>query len=187
MTDQIDRFLSDGIRLASGRTLPADVIVSATGLVLRPAGGIALQVDSRRIDLGEMMTYRGMMLEGVPNLVYTLGYVNSSWTLRADMIARWVCRFLRYLQRHGFGSGTPSAKSVEPDKELFPLNSGYLRRSPRLFPRQGTRDPWRIRQNYLLESILFRLTPLGRQMIFTKRQQAANVSGPSIHSEPVGA
>jgi monooxygenase len=186
VTDQIDRFLSDGIRLASGRKLPADVIVSATGLVLRPAGGIALQVDSRRIDLSEIMSYRGMMLEGVPNLVYTLGSVNSSWTLRSDMIARWVCRFLRYLRRRGFVCGTPSAKSVEPDKELFPLNSGYFRRSHGLFPRQGTRDPWRIRQNYLLESILFRLAPLGRQMVFTRRQRAANVSGGSIHSEPVG-
>jgi monooxygenase len=186
VTDQIDRFLSDGIRLASGRKLPADVIVSATGLVLRPAGGIALQVDSRRIDLSEIMSYRGMMLEGVPNLVYTLGSVNSSWTLRSDMIARWVCRFLRYLRRRGFVCGTPSAKSVEPDKELFPLNSGYFRRSHGLFPRQGTRDPWRIRQNYLLESILFRLAPLGRQMVFTRRQRAANMSGGSIHSEPVG-
>jgi cation diffusion facilitator CzcD-associated flavoprotein CzcO len=185
VTDQIDRFLSDGIRLASGRTLPADVIVSATGLLLRPAGGIALQVDSRPIDLGEMTTYRGMMLDGVPNLVYTLGYVNSSWTLRSDMIARRVCRFLRYLRLRGFGSGTPSAKAVEPDQELFPLDSGYLRRSPRLFPQQGTRDPWRIRQNYLVESMLFRLAPLGRQMIFTRRQPAANLNGPSIHSEPV--
>jgi len=180
VTDKIDRFLSDGVRLASGRKLPADVIVSATGLVLRPAGGIALQVDGRCIDLGGMMTYRGMMIEGVPNLVYTLGYVNSSWTLRSDMIARWVCRFLRYLRRRGFGSGTPSAKSVEPGKELFALNSGYMRRSHGLFPRQGTRDPWRIRQNYLLESILFRLAPLGRQMIFRRGQQAANVSDASI-------
>jgi cation diffusion facilitator CzcD-associated flavoprotein CzcO len=186
MTDQIDRFESDGIRLASGRTLRADVIVSATGLVLRPAGGIALRVDSRRIDLGEMMTYRGMMIDGVPNLVYTLGYVNSSWTLRSDMIARWVCRFLRHLQRRGYGSGTPSAKSVEQERGLFPLNSGYLRRSRGLFPRQGSRDPWRIRQNYLVESILFRLAPLGWQMIFTRRQQGANVSTGPIHSEPVG-
>ena len=171
VTDQIDRFLSDGIRLASGRKLPADVIVSATGLVLRPAGGIALEVDSRRIDLSEIITYRGMMLDGVQNLVYTLGYVNSSWTLRSDMIARWVCRFLRYLRRRGYGSGTPSAKSVKPDKGLFPLTSGYMRRSQDLFPRQGTRDPWRIRQNYFLESILFRLAPLGWQMVFTRRRE----------------
>jgi monooxygenase len=186
VTDQIDRFLSDGIRLASGRKLRADVIVSATGLVLRPAGGIALQVDGRRIHLGEMMTYRGMMLDGVPNLIYTLGYVNSSWTLRSDMIARWVCRFLRYLRRRGFSSGTPSAKSVELGKGLFTLNSGYMRRNLGLFPRQGTRDPWRLRQNYLVESILFRFAPLGWQMIFTRRQQGANVSGGPIHSEPVG-
>jgi monooxygenase len=171
VTDQIDRFESDGIRLASGRKLRADVIVSATGLVLRPAGGIALHVDSRRIDVGELMTYRGMMLDGVPNLVYSVGYVNASWTLRSDMIACWVCRFLRYLPRHGFVSGTPSAKSVEPDKGLLPLNSGYLRRSLGLFPRQGTRDPWRIRQNYFLESILFRLAPLGWQMVFTRRRE----------------
>ena len=121
VTDQIDRFLSDGIRLASGRKLRADVIISATGLVLRPAGGIALQVDHRRIDLGESHDLPGDDARRVPNLVYTFGYVNSSWTLRSDMIARWVCRFLRYLRRRGFRSGTPSAKSVEPDKGFFRL------------------------------------------------------------------
>ena len=120
----------------------------------------------------------------VPNLVYTPGYVNSSWTLRSDMIARWVCRFLRHLRRRGYGSGTPSAKSVEQDKGFFPLNSGYMRRSLRLFPQQGTRDPWRIRQNYFLESILFRLAPLGRQMVH-KTPRGARVSGESIHSGPV--
>jgi monooxygenase len=171
VTDQIDRIESDGIRLASGRKLRVDIIVSATGLVLQPAGGIALQVDNRRVDLGEVMTYRGMMLEGVPNLVCAFGYVNSSWTLRSDMIARWVCRFLRYLRRRGFGSGTPSAKAVEPDNGFFPLNSGYVRRSLGLFPRQGARDPWRIRQNYFLESILFRFAPLGRQMVFTRHRE----------------
>jgi monooxygenase len=170
-TDQIDRFLPDGIRLASGGKLHADVIVSATGLALQPAGGTALQVDNRRVDLSEVMTYRGMMLEGVPNLVYASGYVNSSWTLRSDMITRWVCRFLRYLRRRGFASGTPSAKSVEPDRAFFPLNSGYVRRSLGLFPRQGARGPWRIRQNYLVESTLFRLAPLSRQMVFTKRRE----------------
>jgi monooxygenase len=112
-----------------------------------------------------------MMLEGVPNLVCAFGYVNSSWTLRSDMIARWVCRFLRYLRRRGFGSGTPSAKAVEPDNGFFPLNSGYVRRSLGLFPRQGARDPWRIRQNYFLESILFRFAPLGRQMVFTRHRE----------------
>ena len=184
VTDRIDRFLSDGIQLTSGRKLRADVIISATGLVLRPAGGIALQVDNRRIDLADTVSYRGMMLDGVPNLVCTLGYVNSSWTLRSDMIARWVCRFLRYLRRRGFASGTPSAKSVELDKGLFPLNSGYLRRSLGLFPRQGTRDPWRIRQNYLLESIMFRLAPLGWHMVFTRRREEPRAVRRS-HSEPV--
>jgi monooxygenase len=168
VTDEIDRFTADGIRLRSGQELRADVVVSATGLVLRAVGGIAVHVDGRRIHPGQTMTYRGMMLDGVPNLVYTLGYVNSSWTLRSDLIARRVCRLLRHMRRRGFASATPTATSVEPVEGAFPLSSGYVRRSPTLLPRLGSREPWRIHQNYPMESIRFWLTPLGEDMAFAR-------------------
>ncbi len=181
VTDQIDRLLPGGVRLVSGRDLPADVVVSATGMVLRPVGGIALDVDGRQIHTGDVLSYRGMMLDGVPNLVYTLGYVNSSWTLRSDLIARWVCRLLGHLRRRGLASATPSATSVDPGDSVFPLNSGYFRRSRGLFPRQGRRDPWRVRQNYVAESILFRLPPLGRDLVFTRREGRAGQGNALIH------
>ncbi len=179
VTQQIDRFTAEGVRLMSGQELRADIVVSATGLVLRAAGGIAVHVDGRSVDPGQTMTYRGMMLDGVPNLVFTLGYVNSSWTLRADLVARRVCRLLRHMRRSGFASATPRATSVEPAEGAFPLSSGYVRRSPKLLPRQGSREPWRIHQNYPMELILFRLTRLGQDMAFARTTKTSS-------SDPVG-
>jgi monooxygenase len=181
VTDEIDRLTASGVRLRSGRELRADVLVCATGLVLRAAGGITLRVDGRRVDPGQTMTYRGMMLDGVPNLAFTVGYVNSSWTLRADLIARRVCRLLRHLQARGFASATPSARSTEPDNSMFLLSSGYFRRSPGVFPRQGRREPWRVHQNYPLEILKFGLTPLGRDMVFAR----ARIRRPA-RDNPVG-
>jgi monooxygenase len=146
------------------------------------AGGIALHVDGRRVDPGRTMSYRGMMLDGVPNLVYTFGYVNASWTLRSDLIARRVCRLLRRMRRRGFATATPTAAGVEPIEDVLALSSGYFRRSPGLLPRQGSREPWRIHQNYLLELITFRLAPLDQDLIFSRPRaprQAHDTSRPA--------
>ncbi|MET0695187.1 MAG: NAD(P)/FAD-dependent oxidoreductase, partial [Propionibacteriaceae bacterium] len=169
VTDHIDRFVESGIRLRSGRTLPADVIVSATGLSMLAVGGMAVTVDGAPVELGERYAYRGLMLDGVPNLAYCVGYANASWTLRADLVSRYVCRLLHYLDRRGYAYGTPVTPTVSRPKPLLPLSSGYVRRSLHRFPQQGDRSPWTVHQNYPLESLLLPHANLAADMTFVRR------------------
>ena len=113
VTDTIDRFVGPGIRLSSGRTLEADIVVSATGLSLLPIGGMTLTVDGAPVTLGERFAYRGMMLSGVPNLAFCVGYTNASWTLRADLVSQYVCRLLNHMARHDIAYGAPVAPPAE--------------------------------------------------------------------------
>ncbi len=149
VTDTIETFTTEGIRLTSGRDLPADVIVTATGLELLPAGGIDLSVDGERRSPAELFVYRGLMLAGVPNLALSLGYVNASWTLRADLASRYVCRLLAHLDRHGLRVAVPDPPPDLAGRPLLPLRSGYVRRAAATLPRQGDRAPWLMRQSYL--------------------------------------
>jgi monooxygenase len=153
ITDHIDRFVENGIRLRSGTLLEADVVVSATGLELRPIGGIALSVDGRPIDLADTIAYRGVMLSGVPNFAYCIGYTNASWTLRADLSTRFVCRLLDRLERRGHAAATPSPPPGTERRPLLGLTSGYVQRAIHRFPRQGGRHPWRTVQNYPLDRL----------------------------------
>ncbi|MEV6879347.1 NAD(P)/FAD-dependent oxidoreductase [Amycolatopsis sp. NPDC051128] len=154
VTDRIARFTPDGILLASGRSLPADVIVTATGLRLLAFGGISLRVDGRAIEPGEQRAYKGMMFGGVPNLAWCVGYTNNSWTLRADLTSRYVCRLVEYLDRRGFASCTPDAASASEagtPRPIVDLASGYIKRAAPGLPKQGGKRPWMMRQNYLLD------------------------------------
>ncbi|KDN24170.1 flavin-containing monooxygenase [Amycolatopsis rifamycinica] len=154
VTDRIARFTSSGISLESGRTLAADLIVTATGLRLVAFGGIALTVDGRAIEPGEQRTYKGTMFGGVPNLAWCVGYTNSSWTLRADLASQYVCRLLAYLDRHGFAFCVPdpaSASGAGRPRPIVDLQSGYIKRAASGLPKQGGRRPWMMRQNYLLD------------------------------------
>ncbi|MET9002595.1 NAD(P)/FAD-dependent oxidoreductase [Amycolatopsis sp. NPDC004169] len=154
VTDRIARFTTSGVALASGRSLPADVIVTATGLRLVAFGGIALTVDGRAIEPGEQRTYKGTMFGGVPNLAWCVGYTNSSWTLRADLASQYVCRLLAYLDRHGFAFCVPDAASATGagrPRPIVDLQSGYIKRAASNLPKQGGRRPWMMRQNYLLD------------------------------------
>ncbi|ANY09282.1 flavin-containing monooxygenase [Pseudonocardia sp. HH130630-07] len=182
VTDHIDRITATGVRLRSGEELPADVIVSATGLSLQPLGGITIHVDGEQVDIGKTVTYRGLMLSGVPNLAFCIGYVNASWTLRADLVARYVPRLLRYMRRKQIAVATP-APTASPDRPLLDLQSGYVKRSEHLFPRQGRRDPWRLRQNYFLDAIGLGRSDLSTDMLFTPASavgsRAARVVSPS--------
>jgi monooxygenase len=153
ITDHIDRFVENGIRLRSGTLLEADVVVSATGLELRPIGGIALSVDGGPIDLADTIAYRGVMLSGVPNFAYCIGYTNASWTLRADLSTRFVCRLLDRLERRGHAAATPSPPPGTERRPLLGLTSGYVQRAIHRFPRQGGRHPWRTVQNYPLDRL----------------------------------
>lgn len=153
VTDRIEAFVEDGIRLESGRTLRADVIVTATGLKLQALGGMRVSIDGRRLDLGKSHTYNGVMLRDVPNLAFCVGYTNASWTLRADLSSLFVCRVLAYMQRHGHVQVVAKAADaqLQPSLPLLNFTSGYVLRAIDDFPRQGPKSPWRLRQNYLVD------------------------------------
>ncbi|MDN4640789.1 alpha/beta fold hydrolase [Agreia sp. PsM10] len=159
VTGQIDRVTPGGIDLADGGHLDADVIVTATGLSLLYLGGMRLVVDGRDVDVSKTLAYKGMMLAGVPNLSMTIGYTNASWTLKADLVARYVARLLKFMDRHGYSSVTPRADSAVVKGQLTPLidlAAGYVRRSIRSLPKQGERTPWRLHQNYVRDFVLLR-------------------------------
>ena len=156
VTDTIDTFTERGVRLSSGEELEADVVVTATGLNLLALGGMTLTVDGAEVELPRTVAYKGMMLSGVPNFAMTIGYTNASWTLKADLVATYVCRLLRHLDRTGQQVVTPLPP---PDGELVPiidLAAGYVLRSVDVLPKQGARAPWRLHQNYPRDVLLMR-------------------------------
>jgi monooxygenase len=149
VTDTVDRFTERGVRVSAGEELPADVVVTATGFDLVVMGGVRLSLDGEPVDLRERMAYRALMFGGIPNFAYTIGYTNASWTLKADLVADFVCRLLGHLDRTGSRTVVPVPdRDVRPTKFLD-FDAGYVRRSLHLLPHQGDREPWRLRQNYL--------------------------------------
>ena len=177
VTDTIDRFTPTGIRLRSGEELPADIIITATGLNLQLFGGAAVTIDGQPVDLTKSMAYKGMMLSGLPNLVYTVGYTNASWTLKADLVSEFACRLLNYMDAHDFdtvvvehpGSGV----AERPFMEFTP---GYVLRSLEELPKQGSRTPWRLNQNYLRDVMLIRRGKIdGEGLRFTTKRAAVSV------------
>jgi cation diffusion facilitator CzcD-associated flavoprotein CzcO/pimeloyl-ACP methyl ester carboxylesterase len=159
VTGRIDRITPHGIELEGGDHLAADVIVTATGLNLLYLGGMKLSVDGCTVDVSKTLAYKGMMLAGVPNLSMTIGYTNASWTLKADLVARYVTRLLRFMDRRGYRSVTPRAGAAVAEGALTPLidlAAGYELRSIHSLPRQGERAPWRLHQNYLRDFALLR-------------------------------
>ncbi|MGI8458814.1 MAG: flavin-containing monooxygenase [Propionibacteriaceae bacterium] len=171
VTDRIERFTPTGIRLGSGAELPADVVVTATGLNLMVIGGMALVVDGRPVEPADTLAYKGMMLSGVPNFSLTLGYTNASWTLKADLVARYVCRLLTHLDRRGYASVTPVVPTGLHRRGLQPLidlQAGYVLRSVDALPKQGPRAPWRLHQNYVRDVLLMRFGPLADGVRFTR-------------------
>jgi cation diffusion facilitator CzcD-associated flavoprotein CzcO len=157
VTDRIDTFTEHGIRLASGQELEADIVVTATGLNLKVAGGIEVEVDGREIEFSQLVSYKGMMFSGVPNLAITLGYTNASWTLKADLVADYVCRTLSHMDDIGARICTP--RTPDPSVETQPfldLKSGYVMRSLHQLPKQGSVPPWRLHQNYVRDVFLLR-------------------------------
>ena len=156
VTDPIESFTETGIRLQSGQVLPADIVVTATGLQMNVLGDVKVSLDGRPADLTQGLVYKGLMQSGLPNLANTMGYTNASWTLKADLTARYVCRLLRHMDRHGHTVCTPrSDPSVQPEP-ILDFSSGYVQRGLPLLPKQGDRKPWRLDQNYLLDVITLR-------------------------------
>ncbi|MHA7218703.1 flavin-containing monooxygenase [Arthrobacter sp. MDT1-48-3] len=166
VTDTIDAFTPHGIRLASGQELEADVVVTATGLSMLPLGGATFTVDGNPVDLGDSWVYRGLMVSGVPNLALCVGYTNASWTLRADLSSRYVCRLIKYLDRRGHRYGAPVTDGAMTARPILDLTSGYVQRAVSAFPKQGDRQPWTMRQNYLLDAPTALHGNLAKNMVF---------------------
>ncbi len=152
VTDRIETFTESGIRLASGAELEADLIITATGLNLLALGGVQFVVDGREVDLSETMSYKGMMLGGVPNLAFAIGYTNASWTLKCDLTCEYVCRLLNHMDEHGYRQCV--AQQRDPSVVAQPIidfSSSYVQRAIDRFPKQGSKRPWRLYQNYALD------------------------------------
>jgi cation diffusion facilitator CzcD-associated flavoprotein CzcO len=169
VTDEIETFTETGIRLKSGRELPADLIVTATGLSLQLLGGMTVAVDGKAINPGETIAYKGMMYSDVPNLAVVSGYTNASWTLKADLVCEYVCRLLNHMQKNGLRQCTPH--NDDPAMERLPwvdFSSGYIQRAIDQFPKQGSRHPWRLHQNYALDLVSLRFGSVrDKAMVFS--------------------
>jgi monooxygenase len=149
VTDHIERFTPAGVRLRSGAELEADVVIAATGLSLQLLGGMTLHVDGVPVDLGDTLSYKGMMFSDVPNLSLALGYTNASWTLKCELTANYVCRLLRHMDARGFTTCVPRRESAGAgDRPTIALTSGYVQRAASFLPKQGARSPWVVHQNY---------------------------------------
>jgi cation diffusion facilitator CzcD-associated flavoprotein CzcO len=159
VTDQIETFTEKGIRLKSGKMLEADIIVAATGLAMQAFGGMELSVDKQRVDPGHVLAYKGVMMSGVPNFASVFGYINASWTLKADLICNYVCRLLNFMDSKTVRQVTPNSvgeSAVAPFVENF--SSGYIQRALAGWPKQGQKKPWRVYQNYFRDTIILKWT-----------------------------
>lgn len=161
VTDRIACFTENGIRLESGSEIEADIVVTATGLEMVPFGKIALAVDGQQVHLPDHVTYKGLMVSGIPNFVFTIGYINNSWTLKADLVASWFCRLLAYLDDRGHVGvvPTPSDTSMQV-KPLIEFDAGYITRAMHRFPKQGTCGPWTAPQDFTLDRVRLEEDPI---------------------------
>jgi monooxygenase len=169
VTDQIESFTEKGLKLASGRELEADVIVTATGLNLLVLGGVELTVDGERKEFKDLVGYKGMMFNGVPNMALALGYTNASFTLKCDLVSQYLCRLLNHMDAHGYRVAVPRDPGPSVPRESFiDLKSGYVLRSIDQLPKQGTRHPWRLHQNYAADIRLLKHGPVDDEMEFSR-------------------
>ncbi|HEX9035866.1 MAG TPA: NAD(P)/FAD-dependent oxidoreductase [Ktedonobacterales bacterium] len=177
VTDEIAAFTARGVRLASGRELPADIIVTATGLRMRLMAGVEILVDGEVVDLARTLAYKGAMFSGVPNLALAIGYTNASWTLKCELIGGYVCRLLNYMDLHGYAACVaPRPADVANDELAMTLTSGYVERARAWLPRQGTRWPWRAVNNYAKDVMILKLGAVNDGVMrFSRAERPARV------------
>ena len=176
ITDRIETFTEGGLRLESGRELEADIIVTATGFDLLAFGGIEFNVDGREINLPETFAYKGLMLSGLPNYAFTIGYTNAPFTLKADLVAQYVCRLLTFMDERSLDICVPvkDDPSVH-EAPLLDFDAGYVKRSEHLVPKAGSREPWRLGMSYVQDLFTLRHRPISdRALRFSRKPQPAN-------------
>jgi monooxygenase len=168
VTDTIETFTETGIRLNSGEELSADIVVTATGLELKVMSGVCLTVDGESVDPAKSLNYKGLMFSDIPNLAYTFGYTNASWTLKADLTSAYVCRLLNTMRKRGLRQATP--RLTDPDvvaEDFLEFTSGYVQRAKDKLPKQGSKAPWRLHQNYLKDLLALRFGSVDDGMEFS--------------------
>jgi monooxygenase len=186
VTDRIDTFTERGIKLASGAELEADLVVTATGLNLLALGGMRIAVDGREVELSETMSYKGMMLSGVPNMALAVGYTNASWTLKCDLTHEYVCRLLNHMDEHGCRQCTPRRDPTVAELPFIDFSSGYVQRSIDQFPKQGSKAPWRLHQNYALDIVSLRFGALDDGALeFSNSASAVDAVAPIAAAAPL--
>jgi monooxygenase len=183
VTDRVDGFTGNGVRLESGREIEADVVVTATGLDVQAMGGITLTVDGAPVRLPDTVTYKGMMLSGVPNFAYAVGYTNSSWTLKVGLLCEHFCRLLAHMDAHGHTTARPVVADPEmPTRPFLDFGAGYIRRVLDQLPRQGDRLPWLTSMSYTDDVKLLRHLPVeDPELHFEGRAAGAGTAtGPAV-------
>ncbi|MGA7329497.1 MAG: NAD(P)/FAD-dependent oxidoreductase [Rhodomicrobium sp.] len=160
VTGEVASFYDRGVRMASGEEMEADIIITATGLNLKLSGGITVTLDGESFDQSKSYIYKGMMLSGVPNLAYALGYTNASWTLKCELTSRYVCRLLNRMKERGLEVATPRLRESLREEPAIRLTSGYVQRSIAHLPKQGSKMPWKLYQNYALDLLTLKFGPI---------------------------
>ena len=176
VTDRIETFTETGLKLESGAELEADLVVTATGLNLVPLGDMQFAVDGEEIEIPDTMGYKGMMLSGVPNMAVSIGYTNASWTLKCDLTCEYACRLINHMDEHGHSQCTPVNSDPSVEKVPFiDFNSGYVVRAIDSFPKQGSKAPWRLQQNYARDIFTLRYSDVDDgAMVFSSPDRAAD-------------
>lgn len=176
VTDRIESFDEAGIKLESGSRIDADIVVMATGLQLQSLGGIAVSVDGADVKPSDRFVYKGHLLEDVPNLAWCVGYTNASWTMRSDMTAQAVAKLLAYMGEKGFTHSYPHlGDTVMAEKPAFDLQAGYVQRSPHALPKSGTKRPWNVRHNFVLDFLDHRFDRIEESMVFGRVGEADGI------------
>ena len=177
VTDEIDAFTERGIKLRSGAELEADIIVTATGLNLVVLGGIQFSVDGRAVDFAKTMNYKGSMFDGVPNFSSVFGYTNASWTLKCELICNYICRLLNHMEKRGYQACMPQNEDASVKEERWlNLSSGYIQRVADKLPKQGSKLPWKLRDNYVLDAMSLRTSSLNDGVMRFSHRAVASVS-----------
>ena len=185
VTDHIETFTKDGIKLKSGKMLEADVIVTATGLKMLTGGSANISVDGQPVNFGEKINYKGVMFSGIPNFGMTMGYTNASWTLKADLTSEYVCRLVNYMDKNGTPIATPTLPAGEAmgTEPMLDFSSGYVQRAIKDLPKQGDRKPWRLNQNYPKDIINLRHKAVDDGVMVFSRPGAAVIPFPKKRTE----
>jgi cation diffusion facilitator CzcD-associated flavoprotein CzcO len=182
VTGRIERFTPTGIKLESGAELEAEIIIAATGLNVQMLGGAEVEIDGEPLDLNSRVTYKSVLLDGVPNASLVFGYTNASWTLKADLAAEYTCRLLNHMDRHGYRQVVAVADDADrgDGSVLDALSSGYVRRAEGKLPRQGTNGPWLVKQDYLRDVPILRLGAIDDGVIQFSKEPRPAVSRPRV-------